>query len=138
MSTSLESPLPSHYRSKQEFLAYLPPWRRLLSRLNWHPTIDKKVEQYRLEQRAIDFEQRELDRENRLQQLRSETEQMKKEEQQREIAHEQRMQQIASETEQLRKENEREAELNAKIAALWPSSTSNSHPTPPPERDSPT
>jgi len=138
MSTSLESPLPSHYRSKQEFLAYLPPWRRLLSRLNWHPTIDKKVEQYRLEQRAIDFEQRELDRENRLQQLRSETEQMKKEEQQREIAHEQRMQQITSETEQLRKENEREAELNAKIAALWPSSTTSFHQTPPPERDSPT
>ena len=113
MSTSLESPLPSHYRSKQEFLAFLPPWRRLLSRLNWHPTIDKKVEQYRLEQRAIDFEQRR-------------------------IAHEQRMQQIASETEQLRKENALLAELNAKIAALWPSSTSNSHPTPPPERDSPT
>ena len=113
MSTSLESPLPSHYRSKQEFLAYLPPWRRLLSRLNWHPTIDKKVEQYRLEQRAIDFEQRELDRENRLQQLRSETE-------------------------QLRSENALEAELNAKIAALWPSSTSSSPQAPPPERDSPT
>ncbi|MCX5949349.1 MAG: hypothetical protein NTY67_14650 [Cyanobacteria bacterium] len=91
----------------------MPPWRRLLSRLNWHPTIDKKVEQYRLEQRAIEFEQRR-------------------------IAHEQRMQQIASETEQLRKENAREAELNAKIAALWPSSTSSSPQAPPPERDSPT
>ena len=113
MSTSLESPLPSHYRSKQEFLAFLPPWRRLLSRLNWHPTIDKKVEQYRLEQRAIEFEQRR-------------------------IAHEQRMQQLAKEDERLEKEDALLAELDAKIAALWPSSTSNSHPTPPPERDSPT
>ena len=112
MSTSLESPLPSHYRSKQEFLAYLPPWRRLLSRLNWHPTIDKKVEQYRLEQRAIEFEQRR-------------------------IAHEQRMQQLENEIAQLRSENALEAELNAKIAALWPSSTSSSPQAPPPERDSP-
>ena len=111
MSTSLESPLPSHYRSKQEFLASLPPWRRLLSKLNWHPTIDKKVEQYRLEQRAIDFEQRR-------------------------IAHEQRMQQLAKEDERLEKEDALLAELDAKIAALWPSSTSNSHPTPPPENDS--
>ena len=56
---------------------------------------------------------------------------MQKEEMQREIAHEQRMQ-------QLRKENAREAELDAKIAALWPSSTTSSHQTPPPEGDSPT
>ena len=127
MSTSLESPLPSHYRSKQEFLAYLPPWRRLLSRLNWHPTIDNKVEQYRLEQRAIDFEQRRIAHKQRMQQLANEIAQ---------IANE--TEQIASNTEQLRKENAREAELNAKIAALWPSSTSSSHQTPPPERDSPT
>ena len=113
MSTSLESPLPSHYRSKQEFLAFLPPWRRLLSRLNWHPTIDKKVEQYRLEQRAIEFEQRR-------------------------IAHEQRMQQLENEIEQLRSENAREAELNARIAALWPSLSSSSAQAPPPEHDSPT
>jgi hypothetical protein len=91
-STSQEGFLPSHYRSKQEFLASLPPWRRLLSNLNWHPTIDKKVERYAIEQRLL----------------------------------------------QLRKENAREAELDAKIAALWPSSTTSSHQTPPPERDSPT
>ena len=51
---------------------------------------------------------------------------MQKEEMQREIAHEQRMQ-------QLRKENAREAELDAKIAALWPSSTTSSAQAPPPE-----
>ena len=50
MSTSRE-PLPSTYRSKQEFLASLPPWRRLLQKLNWHPTIDVDVERYAIEQR---------------------------------------------------------------------------------------
>ena len=50
MSTSWE-PLPSTYRSKQEFLASLPPWRRLLQKLNWHPTIDVDVERYAIEQR---------------------------------------------------------------------------------------
>ena len=49
MSTSWE-PLPSIYRSKQEFLASLPPWRRLLQKLNWHPTIDLDVQLYALEQ----------------------------------------------------------------------------------------
>ena len=52
MSQSWE-PLPSIYRSKQEFLASLPPWRRLLQKLNWHPTIDKGVRQYALEQRIL-------------------------------------------------------------------------------------
>lgn len=55
MSTSLE-PLPSIYRSKQEFLASLPPWRRLLQKLNWHPTIDKKVRRYELQQRMLQDE----------------------------------------------------------------------------------
>ena len=49
MSTPWE-PLPSIYRSKQEFLASLPPWRRLLQKLNWHPTIDVDVERYAIEQ----------------------------------------------------------------------------------------
>ncbi|MFU8886910.1 MAG: hypothetical protein ACNA8O_15825 [Cyanobacteriota bacterium] len=56
MSTSWE-PLPSIYRSKQEFLASLPPWRRLLQKLNRHPTIDKKVRRYELQQRMLRFEQ---------------------------------------------------------------------------------
>ena len=49
MSTAWE-PLPSTYRSKQDFLASLPPWRRLLQKLNWHPTIDVDVERYAIEQ----------------------------------------------------------------------------------------
>ena len=52
MSNSWE-PLPSIYRSKQEFLASLPPWRRLLQTLNWRPTIEKGVRQYELEQRIL-------------------------------------------------------------------------------------
>ena len=52
MSTSWE-PLPSIYRSKQEFLASLPPWRRLLQKLNWHPTVDLKVRRYAIEQRLL-------------------------------------------------------------------------------------
>ena len=52
MSTSWE-PLPSLYRSKQEFLASLPPWRRLLQKLNWHPTVDLKVRRYAIEQRML-------------------------------------------------------------------------------------
>ena len=52
MSTSWE-PLPSTYRSKQEFLASLPRWRRLLQKLNWHSTIDTSVQQYAIEQRML-------------------------------------------------------------------------------------
>ena len=49
MSTSWE-PLPSTYRSKQDFLASLPRWRRLLQKLNGHPTIAVDVERYAIEQ----------------------------------------------------------------------------------------
>jgi fibronectin type 3 domain-containing protein len=62
MSQSWEA-LPSIYRSKQEFHALLPPWRRLLQKLNWHPVIDKKVQRYALEQSV--------------EQLQSETEQLR-------------------------------------------------------------
>jgi transposase len=68
----LPLPLPSHYRSKQEFLASLSPWRRQLANLNWHPTVDMKVQSYALEQQA-------LEREHRMKQLRKETEQLRKE-----------------------------------------------------------
>ena len=39
MSTSWE-PLPSIYRSQQEFLASLPLWRRLLQKLNLRHELD--------------------------------------------------------------------------------------------------
>ncbi len=132
MSTSLESPLPSHYRSKQEFLASLPPWRRLLAKLNWHPTIEKKVASYASEQRAkqlrletekikLDTEKIKLDTEKikiEIEQIRNETEQLR------------------SENERLRREDEQLAELDARIAALWPSSSANATPVPPIESSS--
>ena len=55
MSTSWE-PLPSIYRTKQDFLASLPPWRRLLQKLNWHPTVDLKVQRYAIEQRLLQMQ----------------------------------------------------------------------------------
>jgi len=78
MSISWE-PLPSIYRSKQEFLASLPPWRRLLQKLNWHPTIDKKVQRYALEQRISQEERAIVQLRSESLQVRSETEQLKKE-----------------------------------------------------------
>jgi len=50
-SPSQGQALPSHYRSKQAFLSSLPPWRRLLAKLNWHPTVELKVQRYAIEQR---------------------------------------------------------------------------------------
>jgi len=91
--------------------------------LNWHP--------------VVEYEIREIEREKRLQRLRNESEQRQNEELQREIAHEQRMQQLAKEDERLAEHERRMLELDAKIAALWPSSSSSSHQTPPPEGRSP-
>ena len=93
MSLSPDSPLPSHYRSKQEFLASLSPWRRQLANLNWHPTVDMKVQSYALEQQAIE-------REQRMKQIMNETEQLR------------------NETDQLKKENARLSELDAKLNAI--------------------
>ena len=85
--------------------------------LNWHP--------------VVDYEIREIERKQRMQQLESEAKQRQSEFEQREIAHALRMKQLKSEI-------AREAELNARIAALWPSSTSSStQQTPPPEPGSP-
>lgn len=132
MSTSLESPLPSHYRSKQEFLASLPPWRRLLAKLNWHPTIEKKVASYASEQRAkqlrLETEKIKLDTEK----IKRDTEKIKIEIEQ--IRNE--TEQLRSENERLRREDEQLAELDARIAALWPSSNANATPVPPIESSS--
>ncbi len=103
MSLSPDSPLPSHYRSKQEFLASLSPWRRQLANLNWHPTVDMKVQSYALEQQAIE-------REQRIKQLRNETDQLR------------------NETEQLKKENARLSELDAKLNAILSNSGTSSIP----------
>jgi hypothetical protein len=105
MSTSWE-PLPSIYRSKQEFLASLPPWRRLLQKLNWHPTVDLKVRRYAIEQRLL--------------QMRKEDELRQKEDGLR-----------LKEDERMRKLDERFAELDARLSAIVSSSYTNSSPLPP-------
>jgi hypothetical protein len=38
--------------SKSEFLASLPPWRRWLAKLNWHPTIDAQIRVLESEKRT--------------------------------------------------------------------------------------
>jgi hypothetical protein len=51
--------------SKSEFLSSLPPWRRLLAKLNWHPTIDARI-------RVLESERREQLIENDIEQLKQE------------------------------------------------------------------
>ena len=38
--------------SKSEFLSSLPPWRRWLARLNWHPTVDAQIRVLESERRT--------------------------------------------------------------------------------------
>ena len=116
MSHSWE-PLPSIYRSKQEFLASLPPWRRLLQKLNWRPTIDKRVQQYAIEQRLLQMEK--------------EDERLKREDERRRRDDEL----MRQEDERLRKLDERLAALDARLSAIASSCSTSSTPPPstPPE-----
>jgi hypothetical protein len=91
--------------SKSEFLSSLPPWRRLLARLNWHPTLDAQIN-------AIES-RRESER------LRNETTQLKNE-----------TEQLKNETAQLKIENRRLAALESKLDSLLLSADSSS-PIPP-------
>ena len=45
--------------SKSEFLSSLPPWRRWLARLNWHPTVDAQIREQAWKKRAQESERRE-------------------------------------------------------------------------------
>jgi hypothetical protein len=91
--------------SKSEFLSSLPPWRRFLAKLNWHPTVDAQLS-------AI-----ESSRES--EQLRSETERLRSE-----------TEQLRNETEQLKIENSRLAKLEFKLDLLLRNADSSS-PIPP-------
>ena len=51
VTTSSES-CGSRSISKSEFLSSLPPWRRWLARLNWHPTIDAQIRAQESERRT--------------------------------------------------------------------------------------
>ena len=64
MSISSESSS-SRLISNSEFLSSLPPWRRLLAKLNWHPTIDAQI-------RVLESERRMLLIENDIERLQKE------------------------------------------------------------------
>jgi hypothetical protein len=51
MSISSDSST-SRLINKSEFLSSLPPWRRLLAKLNWHPTIDTQIREQESERRT--------------------------------------------------------------------------------------
>ena len=70
MSTSSASSSASISRSA--FLSSLPPWRRWLAKLNWHPTIGAQISALESERREQEAAKREQEAERRLQQLESE------------------------------------------------------------------
>jgi hypothetical protein len=106
MSTypSLET---SPLTSKQEYYSSLPWFRRCLAMLNWRP--------------VVDYELREIEFDRKDQQLRIE-------EYRRQTAHEQRMRQLKKESEQLESEIARLDALNSKIDTLFSSSSTSSIP----------
>ena len=130
MSTSLES-VPLKYRSNSDYLASLPPWRRLLAKLNWHPVRGTEIETWRS---RIETERLRIETE----QIRRETEQIKKEtEQIRREAEQIRSEtaQLRSERAQLRRDSEQEEQewnrlrqIDAQIEALFCSEGSCSTP----------
>ena len=142
-SPSLET---SPLTSKQEYYSSLPWFRRCLAMLNWRPVVDfelreiefdrKEIEyKQRMQQLKIEEQQRQIAHEQRMRQLKKESEQIESEdgllrieEHQRQIAHEQRMRQLASEIAQIEKETARLDELNSKINTLFSSSSTNSTP----------
>jgi hypothetical protein len=87
--------------SKSEFLSSLPPWRRFLARLNWHPTVDAQIN-------AIES-RREAER------LRRESEQLRN-----------KSVQIENEIELLKIENAQLAALESKLDSLLRSADSSS------------
>ena len=66
MSISSESSS-SRSISKSEFLSSLPPWRRFLAKLNWHPTIDAQIKEQESERRTklIEKDIERLEKENK-------------------------------------------------------------------------
>ena len=85
--TSSPTSADSRPLSRSEWVSTLPPWRRLLAPLNWRPVydIEQRTRQLRIESLESEkrsklleseFEQRELERDKRLKQLRKENERL--------------------------------------------------------------
>jgi len=66
--------------SRSEWVSTLPPWRRLLAMLNWRPVYDIEMRgresEKRTKQLESEFEQRELERDKRLNLLKKENERL--------------------------------------------------------------
>ncbi|MFO0136712.1 MAG: hypothetical protein ACK535_01605 [Cyanobacteriota bacterium] len=71
MSISSESSS-SRSISKSEFLSSLPPWRRFLAKLNWHPTIDAQIKE-------LEYEKLEQESERRTKLIENDIERLEKE-----------------------------------------------------------
>ena len=125
MLTSPDS-VPLKYRSSSDYLASLPPWRRLLARLNWHPVREIEIETWRvrIEKERLRSESEQIKRDT--EQIKRDTERIRND-----------TEQIRKETEQMRKENERLRQerlrwkqLDAQIEALFCTDGSCSTPAP--------
>ena len=116
ITTSSDSPI-SLSMSRSEYLSTLPPWRRWLARLNWHPVyeIEQETERLRIEgrQREIAYEQRRIEYE------------------QREIESRQREKQLDREIELLKESNARIARFEQELfsSSTQPPSTNDSSPS---------
>ena len=115
--------------SKSEFLSSLPPWRRFLAKLNWHPTIDAQIraiesrqESERLRNETTLLKNESVLVKNETEQVRNETEQLRKETEQ--LRNE--TEQVRKETELLRIENARLAKLESKLDLLFLNADSSS------------
>ncbi|MFN7899998.1 MAG: hypothetical protein ACK5N0_10105, partial [Synechococcaceae cyanobacterium] len=107
-------------------LSSLPPWRRFLAKLNWHPTIDAQI-------RILEFERREQEserREKELERYEQELERYEQELERREQESERRTKLIENDIARLQKENEHLAAIESKLDALLLSADSSS-PIPP-------
>ena len=121
MTTSPSPPVPSSSLSNGAFGSSLPQWRSFLSTLNWRrdPGYEQRMKQLRseTEQREMQYEQRKIQHEQRMKQLESEIEHLKSE-----------SAQIESETEQLRQENRRLAAIESRLARFEQEHLSGSNP----------
>ena len=75
MSISSDS-CASRLISRSEFLSSLPPWRRWLARLNWHPTADAQIRALESERREKEWQRRAQESEKRTKLIENEIERL--------------------------------------------------------------
>lgn len=116
ITTSSDSPI-SLSMSRSEYLSTLPPWRRWLARLNWHPVyeIEQETERLRIENERS----------------RIESEQSRIESERSRIESRQREKQLDREIELLKESNARIAHFEQELfsSSTQPPSTNDSSPS---------